>query len=189
MDENALPHGHPEPFERPEPGSDGILKRLTVALLFIGALGASTVAGYFLGQGARVMPPWLFASLPSVVVEQLPAGLRPPPATGKALADYEFQLVQQEFKQTDGITVDVRLLYKPTGKLVPEAVIFAHRVDMAPDGMPTMTSKLELQPSPEPGTFRFKTDLTMEGAWQLSLAAKVQGETGTVANRLVLKVR
>jgi subtilisin-like proprotein convertase family protein len=28
----------------------------------------------------------------------------------------------------------------------------------------------------------------MEGRWQLSLAAKVQGETGTVESKLVLKV-
>jgi hypothetical protein len=35
--------------------------------------------------------------------------------------------------------------------------------------------------------YRFKTDLTMEGSWQLSLAAKVQGETGTVQNKLALK--
>jgi hypothetical protein len=58
---------------------------------------------------------------------------------------------------------------------------------MAPDGMPTMTAPLEPVPATEPGTYRFKTNLMMEGGWQLSLAAKVQGETGTVQNRLVLK--
>jgi len=29
--------------------------------------------------------------------------------------------------------------------------------------------------------------VTMEGGWQLSLAAKVQGEIGTVENKLVIK--
>jgi hypothetical protein len=42
-------------------------------------------------------------------------------------------------------------------------------------------------PSTEPGTYRFKTNLTMEGGWRLSLGAKVQGETGTLANKLILK--
>jgi hypothetical protein len=31
------------------------------------------------------------------------------------------------------------------------------------------------------------TDLWLAGGWRLSLGAKVQGETGTVANKLVFK--
>ena len=101
--------------------------------------------------------------------------------------DYEFQLVQKEMKKGDGAVVTVRLVNKRTGQPVPEAVIFAKRIDMAPDNMPTMTSPIEQLPSTEPGVYRFKTNLTMEGGWQLSLGAKVQGETGTVENKLVLK--
>jgi hypothetical protein len=59
---------------------------------------------------------------------------------------------------------------------------------MAPDGMPTMAAPLEQMPSVEPGVYRFKTGLPMQGNWQLSLAAKVQGETGTIESKLVLKV-
>ena len=103
--------------------------------------------------------------------------------------DYEFQLVQKETKKGDGAVVAVRLVDKRTGKPVPDAVIFAKRIDMAPDGMPTMTAPLEQLPSTEPGVYRFKTNLMMEGGWQLSLGAKVQGETGTVENKLVLKAR
>jgi len=101
--------------------------------------------------------------------------------------DYEFQLVQKEMKKGDGAIVAVRLVDKRTGKPVPDAVIFAKRIDMAPDNMPTMTAPLEQLPSTEPGVYRFKTNLMMEGGWQLSLGAKVQGETGTVENKLVLK--
>jgi hypothetical protein len=102
--------------------------------------------------------------------------------------DYEFQLVQNEAKKGDGSIVAVRLVNKRTGKPVPDAVISAKRVDMAPDGMADMTPKIEQLPSTEPGVYRFKTNLSMEGRWQLSLAAKVQGETGTVEGKLVLKV-
>ena len=103
------------------------------------------------------------------------------------IADYEFRLVQTNLKQGDGAMVSVRLVDKRTGKEVPDAVIFAMRIDMAPDGMPTMTAPIEALPSTEPGIYRFKTNLTMEGGWQLSLGAKIQGETGTLQNKLILR--
>ena len=102
------------------------------------------------------------------------------------IKDYEFQLVDKTVKKGDAI-VSVRLVHKPDGKPVSDAVIFAKRLDMAPDGMATMTTTIEAAPSTEPGIYRFKAAVTMEGNWQLSLGAKVQGETGTLENRLVLK--
>jgi hypothetical protein len=102
--------------------------------------------------------------------------------------DYEFQLVQSEMKKGAGTIVAVRLVNKKTGKTVPDAVIFAKRIDMAPDGMEDMQESLEPLPAAEPGVYRFKTDLSMAGRWQLSLGAKVQGEKGTVESKLVLRV-
>ena len=101
--------------------------------------------------------------------------------------DYEFRLVDKEVKQGNAV-IAVKLVHKPSGRAIPDAVIFAKRIDMGPDGMATMDAPLEPVASTEPGVYRFKTNLTMEGGWQLSLAAKVQGQTGTVQNRLVLKV-
>ena len=102
------------------------------------------------------------------------------------IKDYEFQLVDQTVKKGDAI-ISVRLVHKPDGKPVPDAVIFATRLDMAPDGMQEMATKIAPMPSAEPGVYKFKATLTMAGGWQLSLGAKVQGETGTVENKLVLK--
>lgn len=102
------------------------------------------------------------------------------------IKDYEFQLVDKTVKKGDAI-ISVRLVHKPDGKLVPNAVIFAKRLDMAPDGMDEMKTKIEPMPSTEPGVYKFKAAVTMEGGWQLSLGAKVQGETGTVETKLVLK--
>ena len=102
------------------------------------------------------------------------------------IKDYEFQLVDKTIKKGDAI-ISVRLIHKLDGKPVPDAVIFATRLDMAPDGMQEMTTKVTPMPGTEPGTYRFKANLTMAGGWQLSLGAKVQGETGTVENKLVLK--
>ena len=101
--------------------------------------------------------------------------------------DYEFQLLQSEVKKGDGAVVAVRLVNKKTGKAVPDAVIFAKRIDMAPDAMKEMVAPLEALPSTEPGVYRFKTNLSMQGRWQLSLGAKVQGESGSVQSKLVLK--
>ena len=101
--------------------------------------------------------------------------------------DFEFQLVQSEVKKGNGATVAVRLVNKKTGQPVPGAVIAAKRIDMAPDAMAEMVSPLEQLPATEPGVYRFKTNLSMVGRWQLSLGAKVQGETGTIQSKLVLK--
>src|SRR6266853_461475 len=104
------------------------------------------------------------------------------------IKDYEFQLIDQTVKKGDAI-ISVRLIHKPDDKPVPDAVIFATRLDMAPDGMQEMATKVTPMPGTEPGTYRFKANLTMAGGWQLSLGAKVQGETGTVENKLVLKAQ
>jgi hypothetical protein len=84
------------------------------------------------------------------------------------IKDYEFQLVDKTVKKGD-------------------AVIFATRLDMSPDGMQEMATKVTPMPGAEPGVYRFKANLSMAGGWQLSLGAKLQGETGTVENKLVLK--
>jgi hypothetical protein len=102
------------------------------------------------------------------------------------IKDYEFQLVDQSVKKGDAI-IAVRLIHKPDGKPVPDAVIFATRLDMTPDGMQEMATKITPMPSAEPGVYKFKATVSMAGGWQLSLGAKVQGETGTVESKLVLK--
>jgi hypothetical protein len=100
---------------------------------------------------------------------------------------YEFQLVPQEAKVGEAV-VSVRLVDTRTGAAVPDAVVFAKRMDMAPDGMETMTSPIERAAAAQPGIYAFKTQFTMAGGWRLSLAAKVQGEEGTVTSRVVIQV-
>lgn len=101
--------------------------------------------------------------------------------------DYQFQLATKDMRQGTA-EISIRLIDKRTGRLVPDAVIFAKRVDMAPDGMEMMAAPIEPLPSTEPGLYRFKTNLGMAGGWRLSLAAKLQGETGTLEDRLVFQV-
>jgi len=107
-----------------------------------------------------------------------------------ALADiknYEFRLVEPTVKAGPDKTIAVKLVDKKTGKPVPDAVIFATRLDMAPDGMPEMATRVDPLPGTESGTYKFKATFGMAGRWQLSLGAKVQGEIGTVENKLVMQ--
>lgn len=102
------------------------------------------------------------------------------------IKDYEFQLMDPTLQAGADKIVTVKLTNKKTGKPVSDAVIFASRLDMAPDGMQEMVTKLTPMPGTEPGTYRFKANFSMAGRWQLSLGAKVQGETGTVESKLVV---
>ena len=102
------------------------------------------------------------------------------------IKDYEFKLVEPTVAVGKDKVVTVQLVNKKTGKPVPDAVIFATRLDMGPEGMPEMATKIVREPGGEPGSYRFKAAFGMEGKWLLSLGAKVQGETGTVESKLVI---
>ncbi len=96
-----------------------------------GIIGAAVLAAGLLLPAMRVGVdrPWLAAAM---------IGLALGGGSSKAWAgidDYEFQLVQNAIQKGDAAIVAARLVDKRSGKVVPDAVIFAQRVDMAPDGM------------------------------------------------------
>lgn len=103
------------------------------------------------------------------------------------IKDYEFRLTQSEIKKGDAAIVSAELVDKRSGAKVGNAVIFAKRLDMAPDGMETMTAPVELVPPTASGLYRFKADIPMAGGWRLSIQAKVQGESGTLESKLPFK--
>ena len=102
------------------------------------------------------------------------------------IKDYQFKLVEPTVAVGKDKIVTVQLVNTRTGKPVPDAVIFATRLDMAPDGMPEMATKIVREPGGEPGSYRFKAVFGMEGRWLFSVGAKVQGETGTVEGKFVI---
>ena len=105
----------------------------------------------------------------------------------RVLETGKLRVIPELSQKTGDAIIAVRLVNKKTRRNVSDAIMVATRIDMAPDGMAAMTSPIELLPTTEPGIYRFKTKLSMAGGWRLSLAAKVQGETGTVESRLILK--
>ena len=101
--------------------------------------------------------------------------------------DYTLELVETIRPVGAGAILTVRLTDLRSGAPVEDAVIFATRMDMAPDGMETMTTPVTLLPTEAPGQYRFSTDLTMAGNWRFSVAVKVQGEVETVEAELLLQ--
>ena len=101
--------------------------------------------------------------------------------------DYAFEPVKAEVKKGNGVTLTVRLVHKPTGKPVSDAVILSPRIDMSPEGMATMTAPVTSAKGTQPGTYDFKTDLSMAGGWLLTVSAKVQGEQETVTGKVTFK--
>lgn len=101
--------------------------------------------------------------------------------------DYTFEPVKAEVKKGNGVTIAVRLVHRPTGKSVSDAVIVSPRIDMSPEDMATMTAPATPVAGAEPGTYGFKTDLPMAGRWLLTVSAKVQGEQETVTGKITFK--
>ncbi|CAN7667652.1 FixH family protein [Neorhizobium tomejilense] len=112
-----------------------------------------------------------------------------PVAAYAGAADYELQLVKAAVGQGPDAVIAVRLTDKRTDKPVSNAVIFATRLDMAPEGMEAMTTRVEPLSLEEPGIYRFKANLSMEGGWRFKLAMKVQGEPETVQGELVVQAQ
>ena len=108
-------------------------------------------------------------------------------AAGAAATDYALELVEATHPVGAGAILTVSLTDLRNGAPVEDAVIFATRMDMAPDGMAGMASRLSSLPSPESGVYAFKTNLSMAGRWLFSISAKVQGEPETVVGKIIFK--
>lgn len=110
------------------------------------------------------------------------------PSTSYAGAqDFVFEPVKIEVRNGPGSDIAVRLIDKRTGKPVEGAIIIRTRLDMSPDKMEAMTTKIEPLTESEPGIYKFRADFTMAGQWALKLQAKVQGEPETVQGTVVFK--
>lgn len=108
-----------------------------------------------------------------------------PVAALAAATDYVFEPVQASVKNGSARDIAVRLVHKPTGKPVQDAVIIRTRLDMSPENMATMTTKIETFTETGAGVYKSRADFTMAGKWALKLQAKVQGEADTVDGTVV----
>lgn len=102
---------------------------------------------------------------------------------GQAAADpkdYRFEAVQPHVAVSPNTAVAVRLVHVPSGRPVTDAILLPARMEMPMAGMAAMVTKVSAATPDGKGTYSFTADLSMAGPWTLQLAAKVQGEAGTV---------
>lgn len=100
--------------------------------------------------------------------------------------DYVFEAVQSKVQESASAIISVRLVNKVSRKPVTDAVILQTRLDMSPDNMADMATKVTPLAPGEPGVYRFQADLSMGGRWALKLAAKVPGEQETVQGEVIV---
>ena len=105
-----------------------------------------------------------------------------------ASEDYEFKVIETELPQGDGAILTVAVTDLRTYEPVTDAVIFATRLDMAPDGMATMTTPVVALASDVPGQYRFQVNLGMAGAWRFSIAVHFDDETVVIRREVILRV-
>ena len=102
--------------------------------------------------------------------------------------DYAFKIMGGALHPGKAVNIAVSLTDLRTNTPVSNAVIFATRLDMAPEGMESMTTPVDAVAFDSPGQYQFKADLAMAGNWRFQIAAKVQGEAETVQGALILGV-
>jgi hypothetical protein len=115
-------------------------------------------------------------------------GLGIPLAALASAQDYRFEAAGPPIKSGKATVVKIRLVYIPDGKAVPGAVIFQARFDMGPDGMASMAAPAKLIRSSDSNLYELELEPQMGGNWAVSLSAKVQGETETVAGSVPITI-
>lgn len=102
--------------------------------------------------------------------------------------DYEFKVIETALPKGDGAILTVAVTDLRTQAPVTDAVIFATRLDMAPDGMASMTAPVKALTSDVPGQYRFRADLEMAGAWRFSIAVHFDDEPEVIRRDVILRV-
>jgi hypothetical protein len=103
-------------------------------------------------------------------------------------SDYSFKLVNDNMSVGQGTPVELRLV-DPKGNPITGATFIRLRLDMAPEGMAQHTGAVRFESGTEAGVYRLSADFSMDGRWQLSLAARAPGEQETIVGKIVLHVR
>ncbi len=101
--------------------------------------------------------------------------------------NYIFELIDDEVPVGNRIEFSVRILHKATGEPVTDAMIFADRIDMTPDGKPNRSTELAALSSDTPGIYRYRANMVEAGNWQLTLMTMIPGAPGMIEGKMILK--
>ena len=105
-----------------------------------------------------------------------------------ASQDYQFQVVEPEFRQGDQVTLTIAITDLRTHAAVIDAKIIAVKMDMSPDGMAGMSPPVTPVGTRTPGRYGFVAKLGMAGNWRLAIAARMPGEAEVIWREVTVKV-
>lgn len=77
--------------------------------------------------------------------------------------------------------IEVQFLDPAGDPIVSSVTVTSERLDMGPDGMPTMAAPIQEVPSDRPGVIAFEAEIVMAGRWALSIEAQLEGMTEPVS--------
>ena len=87
------------------------------------------------------------------------------------------------------VRLSVRVVDASGKPVVGPVTIASSRLDMGPQGMPTMTAPLRVLDPPKQGLVTFETDIPMAGKWALTLSGKIAGRSDTISGQVVFTAR
>jgi hypothetical protein len=114
--------------------------------------------------------------------------LSPPSPASAAAKDYRFELVGSPAQSGKATMIKVKLVHVPDGKPVPGAIIIQTKLDMAPQGMASMTAAAKASSTADAGVYQIEATPEMAGDWALTLSAKVQGERETISDTITVPI-
>lgn len=102
--------------------------------------------------------------------------------------DYQFQVVEPEFRQGNGVNLTIAITDLRTKTPVVDGNIIAAEMDMSPDGMAGMRTQVTPVRSSTPGRYGFVVNLGMAGNWRLAIATRLPGEAEVIWREVTVKV-
>jgi Cu(I)/Ag(I) efflux system membrane fusion protein len=100
-----------------------------------------------------------------------------------------FEAMTSEIAVGDGVRFEVRVLDAGGQPVTSPVMVTALRLDMGPDGMEGMMTRVVTVPTDQPGVIALEADFTMAGRWALTLTTTVSGVevTGSVTLTAIKK--
>lgn len=102
--------------------------------------------------------------------------------------DYQFQVVEPELQQGDGVALTIAITDLRTKTAVTDGSIIAAQMEMSPDGMAGMRAQPIPVSATTPGYYSFVVNLGMAGNWRLAIAARLPGEAEVIWREVTVKV-
>jgi Cu(I)/Ag(I) efflux system membrane fusion protein len=96
-----------------------------------------------------------------------------------------WEAVNPQIPVAKNVRLEVRLVGADAKAATGPVTVKTTRLDMGPDGMPTMTARLKPVASTAPGVVAFETDIAMAGRWALSITGTAAGQTSPVSGVVI----